>query len=225
MPLKAVVLRPFSFVKHMKNFSLRYLAIIILMLAAIAGTTAAQSRKARSQTKGDRLFTGLATSRDLPAVFGDDGVLVSTTHADGKEGFAPEIVRILKLGPKAIPLLIAHLDDMRQTRMIHCCFTQYSGSYPATVGDISLDLLGAIIRHQRPMFDMKCEKEAEGEGGVAACVERPYDTTLPDFYSQRKIRMPPKRVKRAKLNWQKAYRAKRIQYAKLKIGGVLEITN
>src|SRR5215468_9189651 len=143
---------------------------VFLLIFTAAGVALAQQRKSKEKKYGEALMTSLTQSRNLPGILGDDGVFVNTALDDP---MPPEIRRILNLGPRAIPLLINHLDDTRLTRMVYCCFTTDSGSYPVTVGDISLNILGTIVRHTRPLFDMKCEKEqAEGaDGGSTVCLK------------------------------------------------------
>ena len=100
--------------------------------------------------------------------------------------------------------------------MVYCCFTTDSGSYPVTVGDISLNILGTIVRHTRPLFDMKCEKEQaeEADGGSTVCLKDKYGLSMPAFYMRGKARIPTREAKRAKQNWLKALRSGRVKYQK-----------
>ena len=107
---------------------------------------------------------------------------------------SPDVIRILKLGKKAIPLLIEHLDDKRLFRHL----VSYEGN-PQTmrkvaVEEVALDILTVVARGNRPMFNLKCMKENPGE-----------DRCVAEGFYEGKI---------GKRNWRKAYRAGKIHYKK-----------
>jgi len=187
---------------------------VFLLIFTAASVALAQPRKAERKKYSEDLMTSLTKSRNLPGILGDDGVFVNTA-LQSDDNMPPEIRSILNLGPRAIPLLINHLDDTRLTRMVYCCFTTDSGSYPVTVGDVSQNILGAIVRHMRPLFDMKCEKEqAEDADGLTVCLEDKYGLSMPAFYKRGKARIPTRETRRAKQNWLKAFRSGRVKYQK-----------
>lgn len=91
------------------------LAIII----TVGNFSFAQTNKSKQKIDGEKLITEMAQSKNLPLLFvGDDGVFINTQLED--DGLPPEFRRILAPEEKAIPLLIAHLDDTRLTRMSSC---------------------------------------------------------------------------------------------------------
>ena len=163
--------------------------LVLLVLMACAIISNAQQKKANSISKGDRLITAFAHSKTLPSNFGDDGVFVGD--------LSPDVLHIIRLGKRAIPLLIRHLDDRRVFTHMEFCCEGSSGPKKVRVVKGALDILTKIVRETRPMFDPKCLKErAKGntEGGCIA-----------DAYESRK---------RGKQNWLRAYRAGHVHYQK-----------
>lgn len=141
-------------------------------------------------------MTALAHSGNLPGMFREDsGVFGPTGKGDDR---SPEVERILALGKKAIPLLISHLDDMRFTAMSTCC-TVDGLMERVTVADASFDILTAIIRRARPIYDLKCLKGEDREFAESDndCLEKGL--------------LGGKNLKR---NWLNAYRAGKIHYKK-----------
>lgn len=185
----------------------------MLLLIAFVTVSSAQAKKPRRPVNNENLITALVTSKNLPGRFGDDGVFVNTLLED--DPTPREVRRILKLGAKAIPLLIAHLDDTRLTRMRFCCSGE-AGEHNVTVGDAALDILKRIVVNSAPMFDPKCVKDrAEGnEVGEASCLEEHYEFSPPSFSGRGRSRRPTREVRIAKQNWQKAYARKKIRYRK-----------
>lgn len=173
-----------------------------LLLILISPVTAQTKRK--KKVDGEKLITALVNSESVAGYYGDDGISIIFE--------APEIQRILKLGSKAIPLLIAHLDDRRVLNMATNPNSSGVG-YQITVGAASFDLLTLMIREDARFFDKKCLKElSEGmEAPLCYCVKKAYYVNYEDFWYEEKIRVNP-RVIRAKKNWLKAYRKKQIRY-------------
>ena len=174
---------------------------IIFMTALIlvsATVFSAQTKKVKNRSNGERLITALADSDNLPLIFRAD----SGIFAEGSEGVSPEVVQILKLGKRAIPLLIRHLDDRRIFKnMVTCCTVDGSngdGTEKVSVGEGVFNILTSIIRQTDPIYDVKCLKQdRQFEESSDDCLREKY-------YWGRNM----------KRNWLKAYRAGKIHYEK-----------
>jgi hypothetical protein len=171
-----------------KIFSRLLLTALLIFIST--SVFSAQTKKTKKISSGERLITALANSKTLPGNFGDDGVFF-----EGPDGLSPEVERILKLGKKAIPLLIRHLDDKRFFKHLTFCCTGYvSNPRKVSVDEVALDILTVIVRRNAPMFDLKCIAEGPDE-----------DRCVAEGYYEGKI---------GKRNWLKAYRAGKIHYEK-----------
>jgi hypothetical protein len=169
-------------------------ALILISVTAFS----AQTKKAKKVSYGARLITALVNSDTLPILFrGDSGIL-----GGGQLGVSPDVIRILKLGKRAIPLLIRHLDDKRIFKnMVSCCTNDGSngdGTENVTVGEGTFFMLVVIIRENAPMFDQKCLKE-----------DRTFNDSIGDCIAEKYYW-----GKNMKRNWLKAYRAGKIHYEK-----------
>lgn len=182
---------------------MRVSLLCCLALILIAPDATAQTKRKKT-VNGEKLISALVNSKNVAGYYGDDGISIVFE--------APEIQRILKLGRKAIPLLIAHLDDKRLLNMATNPNTSGVG-YQITVGAASLDLLTMMIREDARFFDKKCLKELqEGlEAPLCYCVKKAYHVSYEDFWRDGKIRVS-NRIVKAKSNWLKAYRKKQIHY-------------
>ena len=163
------------------NRNLTRTICVIGLIFVIAAVTFAQSKKTKVISRDERLLNALIYSKTASLLWGDDGF-----HSD-----LPELIRIFRLGKRAIPLLIKHLDDRRSIEWI---FRADQGNHEdVTVGEAVLNILRYIIQEKAPVYDMKCVKdEARFENWCIS--ER--------FYFGR----------RGKKNWLKAYRAGKIHY-------------
>jgi hypothetical protein len=159
--------------------------LTLFLVALCAAASLAQSPRSNATSKGERLITALAHSKTVPGNFGDDGLFVGDV--------SPDVLRVIKLGKSAIPLLIRHLDDRRVFTHMQFCCEGTSGPQKVTVGQGVLDILVTIIRRNAPMFDLQCLKE----GSDGKCVAEKYE------YG-----------KRGKQNWLRAYRAGKVHYKK-----------
>ncbi|HEX8369675.1 MAG TPA: hypothetical protein VF604_14110 [Pyrinomonadaceae bacterium] len=163
---------------------------VILLILLCAPAFFAQKKRTKRISRGERLVTALMNSKTLPGNFGDDGVFF-----EGSDGLSPDVIRILELGEKAIPLLISHLDDKRFfKRLTFCCLANQHKPRKVTVGEVALDILTIIVQRNEPMFDLKCIDEGA-----------PEDRCVADGYYDEKI---------GRRNWLKAYRAGKIDYEK-----------
>ena len=158
----------------------------------------AQTRKVKKQSNGERLITALANSDNLPLIFRIDAGI----FAEGSQGISPEVIQILKLRKRAIPLLIRHLDDKRIFKnMVTCCTTDGSngdGTEKVSVGEGVFNILTSIIRQSSPIYDVKClKKDRQFEESSDDCMRDKY------YWGNN-----------MKRNWLKAYRAGKIHYEK-----------
>ncbi len=171
--------------KHMRSKTI--LALLILMACAIISN--AQHKKSVKRVDGERLITAFAHSKSLPSNFGDDGVFVGDP--------SPDVLRIIRLGKLAIPLLIRHLDDRRVFSHMEFCCSGTSGVQKIMVGEGALNILARIVHETAPMFDREClEGRAKGNS-EGDCIADSYNSG-----------------RRRKQNWLRAYRAGRVQYHK-----------
>lgn len=138
--------------------------LICICLLLFVGSFAVYSQASKRKINGDKLITDLTKSKRLSAVFGDDGVMLFTYY--------PEIKRITRLGKRAIPLLIAHLDDRRVMPYLSFNVSRYKEK--VRVSDVCFDLLIKIIVHNSALFDMKCEAE-EYHDTAGDCLKEKYD--------------------------------------------------
>lgn len=169
------------------------LLVLAIAISLCSLASVAQTKRRKKISRGERLLTALINSTTLPGNFGDDGVFFVGTGTNGE--ISPDVIRFLRLGKTAIPLLIGHLDDKRLfKRLTFCCLGNQHKPRKVTVGEVALDILTVIVGDRRPMFDLKCLK---AELGGQRCISE-------GFYEG----------KTGRRNWQKAYRAGRIRYQK-----------
>jgi hypothetical protein len=167
------------------------LAIVISFCSFAA---MAQTKQTKKISRGERLITAFANSKTLPFLFRDD----EGVFAEGPQGISPDVIRILKLGKQAIPLLIRHLDDKRVFKtMESCCFGDQSVK-KVSVSDGVFFILVNIIHETSPIFDVKCLKQDR------QFEENNYDCIREKYFSGRNM----------KRNWLKVYRAGKIHYKK-----------
>ena len=171
---------------------------VILLILLFAPAFSAQTKKTKRISRDERLITALMNSRTLPGLFRiDEGVF-----AEGSEGISPDVVRILKLGNRAIPLLIRHLDDKRVFKhMAACCWTgsiNGNGIEKVSVAEGAFFILNSIIRQTGPIYDVQClKRDRQFEENNDDCITK-------KFYWGRNM----------KRNWLKAYRTGKIYYKK-----------
>jgi hypothetical protein len=174
----------------------KYLTVIGLILL-VSISSPAQSKKAKKVSNGERLMTALVNSETLPIIFRNDEGIVG----GGRLGVSPDVKRILKLGKRAIPLLIRHLEDKRIFKnIVYCCFDDGigDGSKEVRLKEGVFFLLVNIIRQTSPIYDVRClRKDRQFEDDNDDCIRKKY------YWG-----------KNMKRNWLKAYRAGKIRYEK-----------
>ena len=173
--------------------------ILISLLLSASQTSSAQIHSNNSKTA--RYIDALVSYPNFGRVYVEDGA------ADGSVASPlspPQAVKdILDLGPKAIPLLIEHLDDTRLTSATFEGGFTWGKPIRVPVGHVCLDLLMHIIGQNRYVFDPEC-----GDDGLGACVKEGYyfrpDEYYPVGHSNEYIARLSVRV--AKTKWLRAYR-------------------
>lgn len=149
-----------------------------------------------AQAKGNQYIDALVSAPSLVAYSGDGAADATVT-----ENPAPAVRAIVNLGAKAIPLLIAHLDD---TRLTSATFRRNDVRVP--VGHVCLDILTHIIKAPRILI-ADC-----ADDGLGACIREGY-YFRPDAFSHNGSRLILRpAVSRVKRNWQRAYRRGYIKY-------------
>lgn len=186
---------------------MRLLALIIIVHALTNGQIAQASPKHVS----DKYIDALVAARNLPRYSADGAADVSVTSYDMNdprtaEHHIPAVLDIVDLKQKAIPLLIAHLDDMRPTSA-----TFYSIKYKRIVrvplGYVCLDLLTSIVKDTPRAFVDPCTDD-----GLGACVHKGF-YFWPDAFTRRASRyVAGPEIYRSKINWQRAYRKGYLKY-------------
>lgn len=176
-----------------------------LMISAFAVVLFCQGVEARINRARnlDRYIDAFVTAQ-FKYSYGCDGaadgsVLAIGLNDAGQIGNPPPEVRdLLNLGARAIPLLIAHLDDTRRSPLTFSCRGQTTR---VPVGYVCYDILRHIARDSRPRFNTDC-----ADDGLCACEVEGY-CFRPDDYFRRGSRVVPRRiVHRVKSNWERAYR-------------------
>jgi hypothetical protein len=157
-----------------------------------------QTAQAQSNRRPDKYIDALFAAPRL-VTYSHDGAADNTVTAAGEP--IPEVRAIVNLGRRAIPLLIAHLDDTRPTS---ARFGRDNLSVP--VGHVCLDILTNIIRARRILVE-DC-----ADDGLGACVRDGY-YFRPDAYARRGGGLVARpEVSRVKRNWQRAYRRGYIRF-------------
>ena len=155
-------------------------------------------------------------SAPILVTYVDDGAADSSvTNVDANsnrvgvvEAPIPSVRDIINLRQRAIPTLIAHLDDTRLTSAKLCSYFPGGRSEcaPVPVGYVCLDILMSIVRAPT-IIRIEC-----GDDGFGACMEPGY-YFRPDAYVHKGDRFVASReVHHVKLNWQRSYRKRHLKY-------------
>ncbi len=143
----------------------------------------------------------------LTTIYHDDGaadatVMVIPTPDSSQETAPPKIRAILDLGPRCIPLLIAHLDDHRLTK------TRFEGGafrnapIQVPLGHVCLDILLHVTKGRGVLIE-DCPDDGLGAG------IRPGYYFRPDvLHGHGGIAA----MRRVKARWRQAYKAKHIKF-------------
>jgi hypothetical protein len=195
------------------------LLIIAVLICFCAPVCFSQRKRAKRENRNDRLITALIDAEEVRGIFADDAMYLYTGTR--------EIQKIFALGKKAIPLLIAHLDDKRLTGVRASSATfEKTEEFQVTIGAACFDLLNYIIAEDARFFDQDCLKDLRerGEGHTSSCANAKYAVFPEDFWAgeikvrgnlwEGKTLVVKKKVVQAKRRWQRAYRNRQIRYVK-----------
>ena len=111
----------------------------------------------------------------------------------------PEIRRIVDLHDKAMPLLIACLDDSRPTQAV---YLENSQRHQVPLGHVCLDILMNVVRSPQIL------REDCVDDGLGACVAEPY-YYRPDITTRKD---PSQSMRAVKSKWTAAYREGKLKF-------------
>ena len=119
----------------------------------------------------------------------------------------PAVKNMVELGPSAIPILIAHLDDTRPTSAKFFHYVGPTEKYESVpVGHVCLDILMNIVDAPK-IITKEC-----GDDGLGACIERGY-YFRPDAYVKKgNSFLARPEVLRTKANWERANRRRWLRF-------------
>jgi hypothetical protein len=177
-------------------------ALVGLALATAPGAAAPGGAAPRTG-RGDlaeRRVVALLRSKGLRFTFGDDGVMTCLG------AHVREVDAIVALGPRAIPALIAHLDDTRELPTTYMAANYAAREVP--LGMACFDILASVVADGPPVFtDPACEGD-----GVRECVDVRYSLDPDDFRMTKAGYRATRRVREVRRNWERAYRADRLRF-------------
>jgi hypothetical protein len=170
-----------------------FTGVTLLGLAFAAVIASAQNRPGTAE---ERLISALLPV-NFENIYADDGMADGTvtdagtvTARYGDKAYA-KVRQIIALGPRAIPLLIEHVDDARPSK------TLFNGR-PVPMGHIALDILIHVAGDNSRIYIADC-----ADDGLGACLE-------PAYY----FRPDAKRdeMRRVKHNWKRLYRSGAVSF-------------
>ena len=169
-----------------------------------------------STTSNEKLIDALVAAPNLSVRYVEDGAAdnsVLSLYENGDPNIArqnpKEVLDIVALREKAIPLLIEYLDDTRPTSAT-VLFGGYLTDKPVRVpvGHVCLDILTSIIERNNKLIFVEDPSDGFcGDMKDGYCF-RPDDYKI---YSNDRFKARPI-VRIVKANWQKAYRDGKIKY-------------
>ena len=187
-------------------------AAIVVLCAFLPSPVEAQRYAAAS---AERHIDALISAPTLVTYVDDGAADSSVTNVDAHsmrvavvEEPIPSVRDIINLRQRAIPMLIAHLDDTRLTSAELCSYFPAGRKEcaPVPVGYVCLDILRNIVRAPKVIVN-EC-----GDDGLGACIEPGY-YFRPDAYVRKGGHfVAPVEVHRVKSNWQRAYRKRYLKY-------------
>lgn len=169
-----------------------------------------------SATSNEKLIDALVAAQNLYVQYVEDGGRddsILALYENGDPNVArqnpKEVLDIVALREKAIPLLIEYLDDTRPTSV-----TVSGGGYltdkpvRVPVGHVCLDILTSIIERNNKLIFVE-----EPSDGFCGDMKDGYCFRPDDYkvYSDDRFKERPI-VRIVKANWQKAYRDGKVKY-------------
>lgn len=163
--------------------------VLLTLLAAVCLARAQSAVVSKAEQEAQLIALA---SVDFGDVYSDDGAADGTITYKGEllksvgANLKPDVrvKAVVDLREAAVPLLIAHLDDMRPTQ------TMFKGK-PVPLGHMALDILTHVITPTSRVFVKDC-----GQDGLGACIHKGY-YFRPDA--------PLDEMERTKEKWQQLY--------------------
>jgi hypothetical protein len=179
---------------------MRIAFVILISFLISASQTSSGVQRHSNNSRTAHYIDALVSYPNFGRIYVEDGAADGSVTSSGSP---PQAVKdILDLGPKAIPLLIAHLDDTRLTSATFEGGFTWGKPIRVPVGHVCLDVLMHIIGENRYIFDWEC-----GDDGLGACVKEGYYFRPDEFYPVNKNEYIARLgVRVVKSNWQRAYR-------------------
>jgi hypothetical protein len=178
------------------------IALVILTAFLIsASQTISGAQRHSTKIKSDHYIDALVSYPNFGRVYVEDGAADGSVTSPRSP--SQPVKDVLDLGPKAIPLLIEHLDDTRLTSALFEGGFTWGKPIRVPVGHVCLDILMHITRQNRHIFDWEC-----GDDGLGACVREGYYFRPDEYYPVGNSGEYIARVgvRFVKANWLKAYR-------------------
>ncbi len=163
----------------------------------------------------EKLIDALVVAPNLSVRYVEDGAAdnsVLALYENGDVNIArqnpKEVLDIVALREKAIPVLIEHLDDTRPTSAIVSLGYLTDKSIRVPVGFVCLDILTGIIERTNKLIFVE-----DPSDGFCGDIKDGYCFRPDDYkvYSDDRFKNRPI-VRIVKANWQKAYRDGKIKY-------------
>ena len=175
-----------------------FVVFISFLLSASQTSSGAQRHSNNSRTA--HYIDALVSYPNFGRIYVEDGAADGSVTSPASP---PQAVKnILDLGPKAIPLLIAHLDDTRLTSATFEGGFTWGKPIRVPVGHVCLDILMHITGGNRHISDSDCFDD-----GLGACVKEGYYFRPDEYYPAGKNEYIARLgVRVAKVNWLRAYR-------------------
>ncbi len=175
---------------------------ILLLIGIFAATGNAAPARGNED-----LITALLNA-SLTTFYSDDGAADATVTAlatsdPSHQTTSKEVRAILDLGPRCIPLLIAHLDDRRLTKARFSGGAFRNAPIQVPLGHICLDILLHATKGRTIHIENRWWDDGLGVG------------FQPKFYFRPDVLFGHggvARMRRVKARWQRAYKAKKISF-------------
>jgi hypothetical protein len=185
---------------------------LVVLVAAIISPAWPQESSAQTPTKptvqdSASVIEELLSTPDFGIVYIADGA------GDGSvlnETPAVAVKKIVALQSRAIPLLIAHLDDARETSAKYKGGAHWGNPIAVPVGYLCLDILSQLVVDNEILF-IQARRDCDFDG-MGACIQPKYYFNPDDYSLKAHHLVPDGRVLAAKRNWQRAYKTGMLKF-------------
>lgn len=137
------------------------------LLFCISQFSIAQEKSSFKKDRNEKLIDVLVSAKGFGRVYYEDGASdgtvldINPNEAYSEKSQHPAVKAIIRLGPKAIPLLIEHLDDIRPTHVSADVGRPWIHYDHVPLGHICLDILTKILKQDSSFWDAET---ADGDG-------------------------------------------------------------